>query len=310
MRLKTSSSPHPNKPDKRKDREDDQVEPKFPKRRKCRKTEDDDGHRPPLAPPEAGPSRIPLAPTSPDEIDPYGRVNSPLPAPINPSPKAPEGAGSLRSTLQAMVEGNISYRYKEKLFTKYLALDCEMVSVGATGAQSLVARVSIVNYYGAVLLDELVRERVVGYRARHSGTSRRDLVKAKSFDEIQSQVAKLLRDNVVVGHAVLNDLKALSLEHPQTQTLDTQFCAWRHKVSAAKHIALRDLVTQELGFTMGSGAHSSVTDARAAMAIFRLHQRKWGRYLRAAAASKKRRNRSKRKLQAVDWEWYCDEWGW
>ncbi|KAF9493028.1 ribonuclease H-like protein [Pleurotus eryngii] len=314
MCLKTSSSPPPNKPKKRKDREDDQVEPEFPKSPKCRKTVDD-GHRPPPASPKAGPSRI------------SGRVNSPLPAPINPSPGAPKVAGSLKSILQAMVEGNASYRFKERLPSKYLALDCEMVSVGPKGARSLVARVSVVNYHGAVQLDELVRERVVGYHARHSGINRRDLIKAKPFDEIQSQVAGLLKDNVVVGHSVLNNLKALSLEHPQTQTLDTRFCAWRHKVSAVKHIALRDLVMQELGFMMHGGAHSSVTDARAAMAIFRLHQRKWGKFLHAPVAPKKRSNKRKRRLRTLDWipgpvNWYyeddigqlgldaSDGWGW
>lgn len=108
-----------------------------------------------------------------------------------------------------------------------------MVSVGPKGARSLVARVSVVNYYGAVQMDEFVQqqERVVDYRTPHSGIRERDLVNgiayllyclvqywgthalimtalAKSFDEIQSRVVGLLKDKVLVGHAVFNDLQA------------------------------------------------------------------------------------------------------
>ncbi|KDQ26223.1 hypothetical protein PLEOSDRAFT_1014285, partial [Pleurotus ostreatus PC15] len=160
---------------------------------------------------------------------------------------------------------------------KYLALDCEMVGVGPKGTQSSVARVSVVNYYGAVQMDEFVqqRERVVDHRTPHSGIRKSDLDNAKSFDEIQSRVAELLKDKVLVGHAVFHDLQALSLAHPQTQTLDTQSYAWKFKVAKVKCIALRHLVKQELGLTIQDGEHSSVTDARATMAIFRLHEREW-----------------------------------
>lgn len=69
---------------------------------------------------------------------------------------------------------------------KYLALDCEMVGVGLDGVESSLARVSIVNYYGAVLLDEFVRqkERVVDYRTKYSGVRESDMIKGTStFNE-------------------------------------------------------------------------------------------------------------------------------
>jgi RNA exonuclease 4 len=61
---------------------------------------------------------------------------------------------------------------------KYVALDCEMVGVGINGEESSLARVSLVNFNGAVLLDEFVRqrERVVDYRTRFSGVRERDLI--------------------------------------------------------------------------------------------------------------------------------------
>ena len=61
---------------------------------------------------------------------------------------------------------------------KYLSLDCEMVGVGINGAESSLARVSLVNYYGAVQLDEFVRqrERVVDYRTQWSGVRETDMI--------------------------------------------------------------------------------------------------------------------------------------
>ena len=62
---------------------------------------------------------------------------------------------------------------------RYLSLDCEMVGVGRKGAESSLARVSLVNYYGAVQLDEFVRqrERVVDYRTQWSGVRETDMIK-------------------------------------------------------------------------------------------------------------------------------------
>lgn len=53
-----------------------------------------------------------------------------------------------------------------------------MVGVGSEGKESSLARVSIVNYHGAVLLDEIVkqRERVVDYRTEWSGIRPGDLI--------------------------------------------------------------------------------------------------------------------------------------
>jgi len=54
-----------------------------------------------------------------------------------------------------------------------------MVGVGIDGAESSLARVSLVNFYGAIQLDEFVRqrERVVDYRTQFSGVRESDMVK-------------------------------------------------------------------------------------------------------------------------------------
>ena len=69
---------------------------------------------------------------------------------------------------------------------RYLALDCEMVGVGgilSTRIISSLARVSIVNYYGEVILDEYVRQAqpVLDYRTHWSGIRPTDMIKCMSL---------------------------------------------------------------------------------------------------------------------------------
>ncbi|KAJ7895822.1 ribonuclease H-like domain-containing protein [Mycena leptocephala] len=195
-----------------------------------------------------------------------------------------EGAGETKNgeslpALRRMIFGQVEYSDGQRQPGKYLALDCEMVGVGPEGAESVLARVSLVNFHGAVQLDEFVRprERVVDYRTEFSGVREADMVNAKSFEAVQTQVAALLKDRILVGHAVYNDLKALLLSHPHTATRDTQYYAGKSGVVKSKRIALRTLVAQEVGATIQGGEHSSVTDARATMAVYRLHRKEWER---------------------------------
>ena len=208
------------------------------------------------------------------------------------SDSVPSGSQS-KIKLQQMVLGQCEYSeaQKESVFSilsplvvkltitrpgKYLALDCEMVGVGIDGSESSLARVSLVNYHGAILLDEFVsqKERVVDYRTQWSGIRPKDLVNgtfcliscyallkyeiAPSFGVVQKQVASLLKGKVLVGHAVYNDLKVLLLSHSRSTTRDTQFYAYKFGVCKSGRVALRDLVKQELELTIQSGEHSSV----------------------------------------------------
>lgn len=63
-----------------------------------------------------------------------------------------------------------------------------MVGVGIDGAESSLARVSIVNFHGVVQLDEFVRqrERVVDYRTQYSGVRESDMIKGASCARIRN----------------------------------------------------------------------------------------------------------------------------
>lgn len=99
---------------------------------------------------------------------------------------------------------------------------------------------------------------------------------AKIFEEVQALVAELMKDRILVGHAIQNDLKvrsalfllcawriipapqALMLSHPRAQIRDTQLLAHRHGQSRSPRPALRNLVRDMLGAKIQEGEHSSV----------------------------------------------------
>lgn len=78
--------------------------------------------------------------------------------------------------LESMVSDFMNFR-----LGKYVAIDCEMVGVGPEGEESALARVSLVNYNGAVLMDEYVKpqERVTDFRTAVSGITPKHLVDGK-----------------------------------------------------------------------------------------------------------------------------------
>ncbi|EIW72743.1 hypothetical protein TREMEDRAFT_22411, partial [Tremella mesenterica DSM 1558] len=162
---------------------------------------------------------------------------------------------------------------------KSIAIDCEMVGLGHLGSESALARVSLVNYHGHILLDTFVSpkvgEPVTDFRTWISGIRAQDLKGAPDFASVQKQVSDLLTGRVLIGHAISNDLQALLLSHPATMIRDTQRCKPLQEIAKNKRPGLKKLCQLELGLEIQKGSHSSVTDARATMALFRLHKNAW-----------------------------------
>ncbi|KAG9049006.1 3'-5' exonuclease [Tulasnella sp. UAMH 9824] len=170
--------------------------------------------------------------------------------------------------LRKMILGKLRYTEAEESIGTYVAIDCEMVQVGDAREFSL-ARISIVNFFGHVVLDTFVKQtrQVTEYLTAISGIRPSDLKgpNAKSFDEVQQVVRELFKGRIVIGHSIQHDLDVLKLAHPSTHIRDTQ-------LMTGKHPKLKTLVKQKLGIDIQVGEHNSVTDARAAMALFRLHK--------------------------------------
>ncbi|GLC37592.1 hypothetical protein PLESTB_001669900 [Pleodorina starrii] len=165
--------------------------------------------------------------------------------------------------------------------TKVLAIDCEMVGVGPRGVQSALARVSIVNSSGAVLLDTFVQpnEKVTDYRTWVSGVRPSDLASGAPYDDVVQKVGDMVKGRVLVGHAIGHDLRALRLEeHPRSLLRDTaKYPGLMKELPGGRKVSasLKDLAATHLGLAIQQGEHSPVDDARAALYLYQKHHREW-----------------------------------
>jgi RNA exonuclease 4 len=143
---------------------------------------------------------------------------------------------------------------------------------------SALARVSVVNYHGHQVYDSYVQVKVpvTDFRTAVSGIEPRHLKPdvARPFKEVQDDMKALLEGRILVGHAVKNDLDALLLKHEKRFIRDTsKFSKFRELSNIpGRTPALKTLVEKLLGVEIQVGAHSSVEDARATMALFRLEK--------------------------------------
>ncbi|KAF9949817.1 3'-5' exonuclease [Modicella reniformis] len=160
---------------------------------------------------------------------------------------------------------------------KYIGIDCEMVGVGPEGTQSALARVSLVNFHGVQILDLYVRpmERVTDFRTAVSGITPKHYANAVDFKDAQKQVADIIKDKIVVGHAVHNDFKALLFDHPQRLIRDTSTYPPFKALAKGKKPSLKKLASELLGIKIQDGAHSSVEDARTTILLYRKHKEDW-----------------------------------
>ena len=186
---------------------------------------------------------------------------------------------------------------------KYIALDCEMVGIGSGGKQSALARVSMTDWNHEVLLDTFVQvpDRVTDFRTHVSGVRAAD-IKAKNdaameLHACRLKVGEMLKDKILVGHALKNDLSALMLDHPKHDIRDTAKYRPFMRPSGRgggkmRPRKLRDLVKQHLGLDIqvAGEAHCSIDDATATMKLYQFAKDEWDKDL----ASKKKGGKIRR----------------
>lgn len=157
---------------------------------------------------------------------------------------------------------------------KYVAIDCEMVGVGPRGHESVLARVSVVDFHGRQTYDSYVKpkERVTNWRTPVSGISQKNMRFAREFEEVQRDIDNLLKDRILIGHDIKHDLEVLKLSHPARDIRDTSKHPAFRKHGNGRKPALRVLAQLLLGVEIQDGAHSSIEDARVTMLLFRKHK--------------------------------------
>ncbi|KAI0177410.1 ribonuclease H-like domain-containing protein [Pestalotiopsis sp. NC0098] len=154
---------------------------------------------------------------------------------------------------------------------KYVAMDCEMVGVGPDGHDSVLARVSLVDFHGRQVYDSFVRpkERVTDWRTKITGITPKHMATAREFDAVQQEVADLVKGRILVGHDIRHDLAVLMLTHPTTHIRDTARFAGFRQYGHGPKPALRTLAKELLDMEIQTGHHSSIEDAKVAMLLFR-----------------------------------------
>jgi len=169
---------------------------------------------------------------------------------------------------------------------QYIALDAEMVGIGPHGMISRLARICLVNYDGKTIYDTLVKvdESVTDYRTFVSGITAEDLESeaALPFIEVHEQVSSLIRNKIILGHGLKNDLRVLELHHPWYDVRDTakyepfmKPCTISPTGYKAKKLAT--LAKDKLGMIMQEDGqpHNPVEDAIAALELYKKHRVKW-----------------------------------
>lgn len=175
-----------------------------------------------------------------------------------------------------------------KGLTKVVSMDCEMVGVGREGKEDMLARVSVVNQYGHCVYDQFVKpmEHVVDYRTHVSGVRKEDLDKGIEFSVVQKEVADVLKNRTLVGHAIHNDLKVLYLSHPKKKIRDTSRYKPFRTLFNGRIPSLKKLTAQVLSVKVQEGEHDSVQDAQAAMRLYTMYRQQWEKDIKHVTSKK------------------------
>ncbi|KAH7340316.1 hypothetical protein B0J17DRAFT_314359 [Rhizoctonia solani] len=144
----------------------------------------------------------------------------------------------------------------------------------------MLAKVTIVDYWGNEMLDTFVRptEPVVDYRTGHTAITELNLncSKALPFDVVQAKVTDLISGYIIVGHALWNDLSVLGICHLAINTRDTAlYLPFRHALKQESTPRLPTLVWIFMGRYIECTTSDSAENARACMDLFRSTERDW-----------------------------------
>ncbi|KAH9835797.1 uncharacterized protein C8Q71DRAFT_797322 [Rhodofomes roseus] len=152
----------------------------------------------------------------------------------------------------------------------------------------MVARVTVVDYRGNILLDSLVRptQPVSDHRTAETGLQQAALASAPTFIDVQRQVVMLIRDKIIIGYALWQFLSVMGLSHPAIDTRDIAlFMPFRRSLRSRPNIMipLMTLVNRFMGRHIGLQGEVPVENARAALDLFRSCEHIWEEIIEAGA---------------------------
>lgn len=145
----------------------------------------------------------------------------------------------------------------------------------------MLARVSIVDYKGAVVFDKFVSPTmpVTDYRTVTTGitSAHLQLPEAWPFQAVQQHVANLFKGKILVGHSIWNDLSVLGIPHPAVATRDVAlYQPFRNALrSPHQSVGLSTLSFQLLCRRCQEGQINPVENARVALDLYRSDADDW-----------------------------------
>lgn len=160
---------------------------------------------------------------------------------------------------------------------RFAAIDCEMIAT--VRSKNYPARISLVDYYGVVLMDVYIRpnSKVTSYRTKWSGVSPGVLQRAQNQHNLLTleHALEILQGHLnknkymLIGHGINNDFSALRWRVPENKYLDTQNLDFFQREAGG--CGLKKVLWHYFNIVIqaGSHGHDSVEDARASMLIFR-----------------------------------------
>ncbi|KAF1741464.1 hypothetical protein MXB_453 [Myxobolus squamalis] len=157
-----------------------------------------------------------------------------------------------------------------------------MVGVGEIGEESMLARVSLLDYNGNVLYDTFVSptEPIIDFRTQYSGVTSKLLVGAPAFKEVQEKVSNLIKGKIIVGHSLKNDFQviyiyALMLTHNKRDIRDTCLYKPLRPHNSKSYPSLKSLATRLLDREIQSLSHCSIEDARSCLDLYKKFRARW-----------------------------------
>ena len=163
------------------------------------------------------------------------------------------------------------------------------------GQDSILARVSFVNYFGNCVYDKFIKplKKVTDYRTDISGIQPKDFDEqgAEDFEKVQKEVLNIVQGKILVGYSVKKNLKLLALPpHPKENIRECDTSTYNpfqkifrgtcHKYSSFKTCeipSLKEVIYETLDGGGGDGdlKNDSVQDAKNLMKIYKKFREEW-----------------------------------
>ncbi|KZT05850.1 ribonuclease H-like protein [Laetiporus sulphureus 93-53] len=176
----------------------------------------------------------------------------------------------------------MAQKYPIPVAEQFLGIACNCVGCGPGGSTSMLARVAIVDYRGQTVYYTYVQPTmtVSDYRTGTTGIEPSNLEPANGalpFNEVQQQVANLIRTKILIGHSLWQDLSVLGIPHPAVATRDVAlYQPFRNSLRTPNQVVgLQTLMWHLMRRRIQEGKIDALENARAAIDLYRSSANEW-----------------------------------